>query len=96
MNHHYYASHAYGWSVSDTLEGVLERITANVPENMASKRFDSPLTVRVCRVLAPIDATYDIDQFWPVGVEIVDKTWYQFGGFVKGKALIIKSPNPIR
>ena len=94
---HYYASHCYGWSCGQTLAEVLDRVVSNVPENMASRRFDSPITVRVCRVLVPITMAYDIDQDWPVGVAIEDKQWYRFSGFDKtGKPLLVEWPHPIQ
>lgn len=68
--HHYFASSAFGWAVAATrAEAVVAVAREAGSETIARHRKNhGGLYVWSCRVDAPIDTAYQIDEYHPVGV----------------------------
>jgi hypothetical protein len=65
MNHHYYASTAYGWGVADTREGAIKEAARYIGVSTLNRHKPDGVMTVVCRVELPKAAHYTISEYMP-------------------------------
>lgn len=77
---HFYATCWLGWARGETCDDAIKKLVNNFRTTIkqgvtnAHKNGEAGFYVWSCKVLAPIDESYSIDNFAPQGVEIQNGT----------------------
>ena len=73
--HHYFASCALCWAVSDTRQGAIDKVAREVgSEMLARMKKQGGLYCWTVRVDEPIEQHYDIEMYRPVGVALAESS----------------------
>lgn len=74
MDHHYYATTAYGWGVGDTREQAIKEAAKQIGVSVIARHKPAGVMTVVCRVDLPKAAHYTISEYMPNKITKEDGT----------------------